>query len=92
VEGLAECGSSSAPVHEPWTRGQVKHNRRPEGGGPGQAQKPNEAKVALASLEATEKALPGPKKCRFPGVLGCLGTHLPWICKAFSDKAPEEKE
>jgi hypothetical protein len=26
------------------------------------------------------------------GALGCTGTYPPWMCKAFGDKAPEERE
>jgi hypothetical protein len=53
--------------------------------------KPIEAKVALANADTTEKVPLGPRKCRFEGSLGCMGAHPPWMCKALSDKAPEER-
>jgi hypothetical protein len=51
------------------------------------SRKPHEAKVAVTNAKATEKA---PKKCRFTGVLGCTGTHLPWMRRA-SETKPQRK-
>jgi hypothetical protein len=31
------------------------------------------------------------KKCKFVEIEGCTGSHPPWLCKAFGDKAPEER-
>ncbi len=53
-----------------------------------QPKKIPEAKVNTAVAEAMEKA---PKKCKFAEVQECTGTHLPWMCKAFGYKAPEER-
>jgi hypothetical protein len=31
------------------------------------------------------------KKCKFAEMAECTGPHPPWLCKAFGDKAPEER-
>jgi hypothetical protein len=61
------------------------------------AKKPNqgrprmapEAKVALASAEASKRLS---KRCRFARALSCTGTHPLWMCKAFGDSAPEQRK
>ncbi len=32
-----------------------------------------------------------PKKYKFPELAGCTGSHPSWLCKAFGDKTPEER-
>ncbi len=32
------------------------------------------------------------KRCKFAEVAGCTRSHPPWLCKAFGDKAPEERK
>jgi hypothetical protein len=56
---------------------------------PERPQNAPEAKVALASAEAPERPS---KRCRFAGGLGCTGTHPLKMCKAFGDRAPEERK
>jgi hypothetical protein len=31
------------------------------------------------------------KRCKFTDVAGFTGSHSPWLCRAFGDKAPEER-
>ncbi len=38
-----------------------------------------EARVSTASAEVPQRPS---KKCRFAEMLNCVGTHLPWKCKA----------
>jgi hypothetical protein len=33
-----------------------------------------------------------PKKCKFAELVGCTGSHPPWLSKAFGDKAPKERD
>jgi hypothetical protein len=66
-------------------------------GDPEQPKKGQAAEVIAATAEVTEKALRAtrpieraPKKCKLAEVIGCTGSHLPWLCKAFGDKTPEK--
>jgi hypothetical protein len=45
-----------------------------------------EAKVALASAEASKRLS---KRFRFARALRCTGTHPLWKCNAFGDSTPE---
>ncbi len=64
-----------------------------------QPKKGQAAEVNAATAEVTERALRAvtrpvdraPRKCKLAEVIGCTGSHLPWLCKAFGDKTPEER-
>jgi hypothetical protein len=45
--------------------------------------------VALATGSQAAPSQP-PKQCKFTDMAGCTGSHPPWLCRAFGDKAPEE--
>jgi hypothetical protein len=46
-----------------------------------------------AATVSSDKAGPdkAPRKCKFAELTGYTGSHPPWLCKAFGDKSPEER-
>ncbi len=50
------------------------------------------AGVHVASIDNSQAAYSrARKRCKFAKLVGCTGSHPPWLCKAFGDKSPEEK-
>ncbi len=49
--------------------------------------------VHVATVDSA-RATPSraPKMYKFAELAGCTGSHPPWLCKAFGDKAPEERD
>jgi hypothetical protein len=49
--------------------------------------------VHVATVDSA-RAAPSraPKMCKFAELVGCPGSHPSWLCKAFGDKAPEERD
>jgi hypothetical protein len=79
-----------------WDQG-VDLRRSSEGPKRGKGERPVTRKGPLAGLHAmtasSNKEIQdkAPRKCKFAELTGCTGFHLPWLCKAFGDKTPEER-
>jgi hypothetical protein len=56
------------------------------------ARKGPSAGVHTATVSG-DKADPdkAPRKCKFAELMGCTASHPLWLCKAFGDKTPEER-
>ncbi len=65
-------------------------------GGRKEATKPAKAGAAAVHVAGAEGRRPrqgdGGRACIFKGVMGCTGTHPPWLCKAFGKLPAKERE
>ncbi len=65
-------------------------------GGKKETAKPAKAGAAAVHVTGTEGRRPhqgdGGRMCVFKGVMGCTGTHPPWLCKAFGKLPAKERE